>query len=74
MFLQDKRTSALVKILDIVELINPAKSAISVRVQKGEEEQDPESIAKDVLIFPSGENLPRCWVDADYREPDAPGK
>ncbi|MBC6435632.1 acetyltransferase, partial [Nostoc sp. HG1] len=19
------------------------------------------------LIFPSGESLPRCWVDADYR-------
>ncbi|MBW4582817.1 MAG: acetyltransferase [Tildeniella nuda ZEHNDER 1965/U140] len=73
MFLQDKRTSALVEILEIVDLINPAKSTISVRVQKGEEEQDPESIAKDALIFPSGENLPLCWVDADYRA-DAPGK
>ena len=70
MLLQDKRTNALVKIVDIVDLINPAKSAITGRVQKGEEEQDPESIAKDALIFPSGEALPRCWLDADYREPE----
>lgn len=73
MFLQNKRTSALVEILEVVDLINPAKSAVDVRVQKGEEEQDPESIAKDALIFPSGESLPRCWVDADYRA-DAPEK
>jgi hypothetical protein len=19
------------------------------------------------LLFPSGENLPRCWIDADYK-------
>jgi hypothetical protein len=39
-----------------------------IRVQAGEEEQDPEPIEKQNLIFPSGESLPRCWIDADYQK------
>ena len=74
MLLQDKRTGSLIEVVEIVDLINPAKDKISGRVQSGEEEQDKEPIAKATLVFPSGESLPRCWIDADYREPDAPGK
>jgi hypothetical protein len=67
MFLQEKQTGTLVEILDVQALINPAKPDVSGRVQEGQEEQDPESYSKDALIFPSGENLPRCWIDAEYR-------
>lgn len=67
MLLQEKQTGNLVKILDVQALINPAEAEIHGRVQEGQEEQDPESFAKDELIFPSGESLPRCWLDADYR-------
>lgn len=74
MFLQDKRTGVLVQIHDTVDLINPAKHTVSARVQSGEEERDPEAIAKDTLIFPSGESLPQCWIDANYREPNKPEK
>jgi hypothetical protein len=74
MLLQDKRTGSLIEVVEIVDLINPAKDKISGRVQSGEEEQDKEPIAKATLVFPSGESLPRCWIDADYREPDASGK
>ena len=73
MFLQDKETGVLVEILDTDALTNPVESKIQGKVQEGQEEQDPEEIAKTDLVFPSGESLPRCWVDADYRNSPSPG-
>jgi hypothetical protein len=67
MLLQDKETGTLVEILDVQALIDPNEITIPGQVQAGQEEQDPEPIQKESLIFPSGESLPRCWVDADYR-------
>ena len=67
MFLQNKQTGVLVEIEDTVALINPAAEKIRGRVQSGQEEQDPEEVSKHELVFPSGEALPRCWVDAEYR-------
>jgi hypothetical protein len=68
MFLQNKQTGVLIKVLDLESLINPLESVIPGRVQDGQEEQPPSTTAKTDLIFPSGESLPRCWMDADYRE------
>ncbi|MCU0536446.1 MAG: acetyltransferase [Hydrococcus sp. Prado102] len=67
MFLQDKETGTLVEILDVEALFNPARDAVTIQGQAGQEEQEPEPYSKDKLIFPSGESLPRCWLDADYR-------
>lgn len=67
MILQDKQTGALVEVVDTEELINPMQNKIKGRIQDGQEEQPPEDIGKDTLVFPSGEELPRCWRDADYR-------
>lgn len=67
MFLHNKETDSLVEIDDLQELIDPSNSEVTARSQSGEEEQDPEPISKSNLIFPSGESLPRCWIDADYR-------
>ncbi|NJR40451.1 MAG: acetyltransferase [Leptolyngbyaceae cyanobacterium CSU_1_4] len=67
MLLHNKKKDALVEVLDLVALIDPNQREISGQVQSGQEEQDPEPTLKADLIFPSGENLPRCWVDADYR-------
>ncbi|MBW4540626.1 MAG: acetyltransferase [Myxacorys chilensis ATA2-1-KO14] len=67
MLLQEKETGSLVEVLDVQALVNPAENAVPVRIQDGQEEQDPESYGKDVLVFPSGESLPRCWMDAEYR-------
>ncbi|OKH20596.1 acetyltransferase [Hydrococcus rivularis NIES-593] len=67
MLLQDKQTGELVEILDIEALVNPVETKIQGSLQAGQEEQPPEAIAKDRLVFPSGENLPRCWIDANYR-------
>jgi hypothetical protein len=67
MLLKDKQTGTLVAILDVESLINPAKAHTSGRDQEGQEEQEPEQFAKQDLIFPSGEPLPKCWTDAQYQ-------
>lgn len=67
MLLHDKKKDVLVEVLDLVALIDPNQDKISGQVQSGQEEQDPDSSLKADLIFPSGESLPRCWVDANYR-------
>lgn len=67
MFLKEKETGNLVKVMDFQSLINPTDPEIIIRVQAGEEEQDPEPKQKNELIFPSGENLPRCWLDVNYK-------
>jgi hypothetical protein len=68
MLLQNKENGTLVEILDIQEVISPSHAEIMIQVQSGQEEQDPESISKQNLVFPSGESLPRCWIDADYQK------
>jgi hypothetical protein len=67
MLLQDKENGALVEVLDVTALINPVEEKIRVSGQQGEEEQPPEEVFKNKLVFPSGEDLPRCWLDANYR-------
>ncbi len=68
MLLQVKDTGTLVEILKIEELIDPNNDVIHGQKQQGEEEQDPEPIKKENLVFPSGESIPRCWVDANYQK------
>jgi hypothetical protein len=67
MLLQDKETGTLVEVMDFQSLINPSESQIVIQMQEGQEEQDPETLQKKNLSFPSGEDLPICWVDANYR-------
>lgn len=68
MFLQEKESGTLVEILNIEALFSPLENTITGQIQAGEEEQDPEPFEKKDLIFPSGESLPRCWLDADYQK------
>jgi hypothetical protein len=70
MFLQCKGSETLVKITDIEALFNPLQPEIIGRSQEGEEEQDPKPYSKQDLSFTSGEDLPRCWMDANYRNSD----
>ncbi len=67
MFLQTKDTGNLVEIVDIQQLIDPNNDVVDGQGQAGQEEQDPEAFKKEKLVFPSGESLPRCWVDANYK-------
>ncbi|MBW4464082.1 MAG: acetyltransferase [Pegethrix bostrychoides GSE-TBD4-15B] len=67
MLLKSKDSDALIKVIDVEALINPQDPMVSGQVQNGEEEQDPEEFTKAELLFPSGEALPLCWFDADYK-------
>lgn len=67
MYLKHTGSGDLVEVLDVRALINPKQTRIAGRFHAGEEMQDPAMFSKAELIFPSGEALPRCWVDANYR-------
>jgi hypothetical protein len=68
MFLKEKSTEDLVEVLSVQDLFDPFCKQLVGRYQHGEERQDPEKFDKSGLVFPSGEALPRCWLDAHYRE------
>ncbi|MFA7095687.1 MAG: acetyltransferase [Gammaproteobacteria bacterium] len=67
MYLRHKPSGDLVEVMDLAALFDPNKDAIVGRFHAGEELQDPAPFAKSDLIFPSGEALPRCWLDVHYR-------
>ncbi len=67
MFLKEKESGDLVKIVDVDALIMPTRKEVAGCIQAGQEEQDPTSFDKSQLVFPSGEMLPRCWVDSEYQ-------
>ena len=67
MYLRDRKSGDLVKIMDPVAMTDPCVTQLEGRFHAGEELQDVARFTKDNLEFPSGEALPRCWLDADYR-------
>jgi hypothetical protein len=68
MFLQHQPSGNLVEILNLHELSDPCLQQVKGRFHAGEELQEPELFRKSHLIFPSGESLPVCWLDPDYRQ------
>ncbi|OGI44208.1 MAG: acetyltransferase [Candidatus Muproteobacteria bacterium RIFCSPHIGHO2_01_FULL_65_16] len=68
MYLKHKKSGDLVEVLDLDALFDPFKSDIRGRFHAGEELPEPAGFRKAELIFPSGEKLPRCWVDAHYHD------
>jgi len=68
MFLRQKNTKHLVEVLEPEEVYDPNRAQFTGRLNVGEEMPDPEQFSKDQVCFPSGEDLPRCWVDAHYRD------
>ncbi|MGF1488035.1 MAG: acetyltransferase [Prochloraceae cyanobacterium] len=67
MFLQDKVSRDLIEILTPEQLYDPCQNHIIGRSHSGEEMQDPQTFFKRELNFPSGESLPLCWLDPNYR-------
>lgn len=68
MLLKERSSGHMVEVLSIVDLINLNNDEVVGRYQEGEEVQDPMKFRKTDLIFLSGEDLPRCWVDPHYRD------
>jgi hypothetical protein len=71
MFLKHIPTGDLVEVIDLPDVINPHTPTIRARAQKDEMIKRPENFLKAELAFPSGEPLPKCWVDGHYREHEA---
>lgn len=67
MYLKHVSSGDLVEVVDLAGLFDPFEKGVQGRIHAGEELQDPARFAKGELVFPSGEALPRCWVDPDYR-------
>jgi len=67
MFLKEKQTDRMVEVLQLADLFDPFRHQISGRYHAGEEMPEPAPFQKTALVFPSGEPLPRCWLDPDYR-------
>ncbi len=68
MFLTNKENGEMLEVLDMEGLIDPNQPAIKGRYHAGEEMQDPAQFLKANLQFPSGEALPKCWLDPHYRD------
>jgi hypothetical protein len=67
MYLKHKKSGNLVEILDMKAVIDPCQARVVGRYHAGEELQDPENFSKSDLVFPSGEALPVCWLDPNYK-------
>jgi hypothetical protein len=68
MFLLHRPTQVLVEILELGDLFDPFHPEVLGMSHAGEELQDPALFPKAEMGFPSGEELPICWLDAHYRE------
>lgn len=68
MYLKHVPSGDLVEVLDLPDVINPASPTIRARAYFGESIQRPENFLKSELVFPSGEQLPLCWLDSHYNE------
>ncbi|HSH27741.1 MAG TPA: acetyltransferase [Wenzhouxiangella sp.] len=68
MFLKRKDNDDMIEIIDVDTLADPSLPSVMGRSHAGEEMQDEESFEKEDLVFPSGEPLPRCWIDLHWRE------
>ena len=68
MFLKEARSGELVEVLFNSDLFDSFKDRIVGRYNAGEELPDPKHFNKSDLVFPSGEALPRCWMDSHYRD------
>lgn len=69
MFLKHLPTGDLVEVLDSGNLFDPFVRSLQGRFHAGEEMPEPMDFVKTELAFPSGESLPRCWMDPAYRIP-----
>jgi len=68
MFLKRRDNDDMIEILDAEALADPAQPSVVGRQHAGEEMQEEESFEKEDLAFPSGEDLPRCWMDLHWRD------
>jgi len=67
MLLQEKKTGHLIEVMEPKEVFDPFEKEFTGVLDYGEERSDPQKFNKEEVVFPSGEPLPLCWRDPDYR-------
>ncbi len=67
MFLKSKNSDNMVDVSRMSDLTNLYHDKVLGCYQNGEEMQDLQEFNKSELVFLSGEELPRCWTDPNYR-------
>ncbi|HBE93564.1 MAG TPA: acetyltransferase [Gammaproteobacteria bacterium] len=68
MLLKEKDTGHLVEVLDLKALFDPFAKTFNGRMSFGEDVPEPDQVTKISVEFPSGEHLPKCWLDPHYRD------
>lgn len=68
MLLKQKNSGHMIEVTNVIDLLNLNMGEVSGCSQEGEEKQDPVIYKKSDLVFLSGEELPKCWVDPHYRD------
>ncbi|WP_372832427.1 acetyltransferase [Pontibacterium sp.] len=68
MFLKERKYGHLIEVVELTDLFDPYQSQLVGRCHYGEELQEAEQYTKQELSFPSGEALPKCWIDPHYRD------
>lgn len=66
MFMMERDSANLLKIENVEALWDPFESQLIARSQAGEEEQPSSPVDKSNLVFPSGEELPECWINPNF--------
>ena len=74
MLLKESSSGHMVEVSNYLDLINLNQGEVEGRYQEGEEQQDPRKFNKSDLSFLSGESLPRCWTDPNYRHAESKDK
>jgi len=67
MFLTDLDSNGLIQVLNLDAVFDPFTPKVRGRTQEGEDTMDEGEFDKERLVFPSGEALPLCWRDSNYR-------
>lgn len=64
---QPRPRTGLDRSAEPARIMGSVQTKVWARAHAGEEMQDPEFYPKAELIFPSGESLPKAWIDPHYR-------
>ncbi len=68
MFLKERKTNDLVEVLNLAALFDPFCNDFKGRLNAGEDLPEPTQFMKADVVFPSGEDLPTCWMNPHYRD------
>ncbi len=67
MYVKNKISGDLAQVENLAQLTDPSEKTVMLHYFAGEEVGDSISADKSDFVFPSGEDLPKCWLDPHYR-------